>query len=293
VRVGFVGLGAMGSGIVRRLLAAGHEVTGWNRTASKAAPLVAEGMALAETARAAAAAGDVLITMLTDVKALDAVADEIAAGLDDDAVWLDMSTISPEQSRALAARVPTFLDAPVSGSLTTLAQGQLSIMVAGDRDAFARLQPLLLDIGPKVTYLGAQGNALLMKMAINLSLVVQGMSFCESVAMAENAGIPRDAAVDAVLKSVIASPMLHYRAPMILEGGMPETPFADAALQQKDQQLGLALGRDLGTPLPFAALANEMLTLVRASGLGDKEWIAVYEVFRRMGGGVEAVPHDD
>jgi 3-hydroxyisobutyrate dehydrogenase-like beta-hydroxyacid dehydrogenase len=293
VRVGFIGLGAMGSGIVRRLIGAGHDVTGWNRTAEKAAPLVGEGMRLAQTARDAAAAGEVVITMLTDVRALEAVADEVAAGLGSDAVWLDMSTIAPDESRALAARVPAFLDAPVSGSLTTLAAGQLSIMVAGDRAHFDRVEPLLLDIGPKVTYLGAQGNALLMKMAINLSLVVQGMSFCESLAMAENAGIPREAAVDAVLKSVIASPMLQYRAPMILEGGMPQTPFANAALQQKDQQLGLKLGRELGTPLPFASLANEMLTLVRAAGLGEQEWIAVYEVFRRLGGGVEPVPDDD
>lgn len=293
MRVGFIGLGAMGSGIVRRLLGAGHEVTGWNRTPEKAAPLVAEGMQLAATVREAAAAGEVVVTMLTDVRALESVADEIAAGLGDDAVWVDMSTIAPDESRALAARVPAFLDAPVSGSLTTLAAGQLSIMVAGDRAQFERVEPLLRDVGPKVTYLGAQGNALLMKMAINLSLVVQGMSFCESLAMAENAGIPREAAVDAVLKSVIASPMLQYRAPMILEGGMPETPFADAALQQKDQQLGLRLGRELGTPLPFASLANEMLTLVRAAGLGEQEWIAVYEVFRRLGGGGAAVPHDD
>ena len=293
MRVGFIGLGAMGGGIVRRLIAAGHDVTGWNRTAEKAAPLVAEGMRLAQTARDAAAAGEVVITMLTDVRALEAVADEVAAGLGGDAVWLDMSTIAPDESRALGARVPAFLDAPVSGSLTTLAAGQLSIMVGGDRAHFDRVEPLLLDIGPKVTYLGAQGNALLMKMAINLSLVVQGMSFCESLAMAENAGIPREAAVDAVLKSVIASPMLQYRAPMILDGGMPQTPFANAALQQKDQQLGLKLGRELGTPLPFASLANEMLTLVRAAGLGEQEWIAVYDVFRRLGGGVEAVPHDD
>jgi len=284
MRVGFIGLGAMGSGIVRRLLAAGHEVTGWNRTPAKAASLVEEGMQLAATPRDAAAGGEVVLTMLTDVRALEAVADEVAAGLRADAVWADMSTIAPDESRALAARVPAFLDAPVSGSLTTLAQGQLSIMVGGERRHFERVEPLLLDIGAKVTYLGAQGNALVMKMAINLSLVVQGMSFCESVALAENAGIPREAAVDAVLKSVIASPMLQYRGPMILEGGRPETPFADAALQQKDQQLGLALGRELGAPLPFASLANEFLTVCRAAGLGDQEWIAVYDVFRRMGG---------
>jgi 3-hydroxyisobutyrate dehydrogenase-like beta-hydroxyacid dehydrogenase len=285
VRVGFIGLGAMGSGIVRRLLAAQHEVTGWNRTPERASPLVGEGMRLAQTPGAAAAAGEVVLTMLTDASALEAVADEVESGLQANAIWADMSTIAPDESRALAARVPAFLDAPVSGSLTTLAAGQLSIMVGGDRAHFDRIEPLLLDIGPKVTYLGAQGNALLMKMAINLSLVVQGMSFCESLAMAENAGIPREAAVDAVLKSVIASPMLQYRAPMILEGGMPETPFANAALQQKDQQLGLRLGRELGTPLPFASLANEMLTLVRAAGLGEQEWIAVYDVFRRLGGG--------
>ena len=284
MRVGFIGLGAMGSGIVRRLCGAGHQVTGWNRTRARADALVVDGMLVAESPRAAAAAGDVVITMLTDAKALDAVAGEIVEGLQDGAVWVDMSTIAPHESRALAARVPFFLDAPVSGALTTLAQGQLSIMVGGDRDAFARVEPLLLDIGPKVTYLGAQGNALLMKMAINLSLVVQGMSFCESVAMAENAGIPRAAAVDAVLKSVIASPMLQYRGPMILEGQMPKKPFADVPLQQKDQRLGLALGRELGTPLPFASLANEFLTVCRAAGLGDQEWIAVYEVFRRMGG---------
>jgi 3-hydroxyisobutyrate dehydrogenase-like beta-hydroxyacid dehydrogenase len=285
VRVGFIGLGAMGGGIVRRLLAAGHDVTGWNRTPAKAASLAEEGMWVAATPRAAAAGGSVVLTMLTDVRALEAVVDEIVGGLDADAIWVDLSTIGPDESRALAARVPAFLDAPVSGSLTTLAAGQLSIMVGGERAHFDRVEPLLLDIGPKVTYLGAQGNALLMKMAINLSLVVQGMSFCESVAMAENAGIAREAAVDAVLKSVIASPMLQYRAPMILEGGMPETPFANAALQQKDQQLGLRLGRELGAPLPLASLANEMLTLVRAAGLGEQEWIAAYDVFRRMGGG--------
>ena len=194
MRVGFIGLGAMGSGIVRRLLAAGHEVTGWNRTPAKAASLVEEGMQLAATPRDAAAGGEVVLTMLTDVRALEAVADEVAAGLRADAVWADMSTIAPDESRALAARVPAFLDAPVSGSLTTLAQGQLSIMVGGERRHFERVEPLLLDIGAKVTYLGAQGNALVMKMAINLSLVVQGMSFCESVAMAENAGITREAA---------------------------------------------------------------------------------------------------
>jgi len=285
--VGFVGLGAMGSGVVRRLLAVGHDVAGWNRTKERAEPLLAEGMRWAGSPREAASAGEVVFTMLTDAAALEAVADEIVAGLRSGSAWVDLSTIAPGESRALATRVPAgaaFLDAPVSGSPTTLAEGQLSIMVGGEREAFEWVEPLLLAIGPKVTYLGPHGSGLMMKLAINVSLVVQGMSFCESVAMAEKAGIDREAAVDAVLKSVIASPMLAYRGPMILEGRMPEIPFADAGLQQKDQELGLRLARELGGPLPFASLANTFLTACRAAGVGGKEWIAVYDVFRGLGG---------
>ena len=284
--IGFVGLGTMGSGVASRLLDAGYAVTGWNRTRAKAEPLLARGMAWAETPRDAAAEADVVLSMLTDATAVEACAlgaDGIAAGLRADAVYADMSTIAPDESRAIAARVGRMLDAPVSGSIATLEQGQLSIMIGGDRDAFERVEPVLRAIGPKVTYVGAQGSALLMKMAINVSLVVQGMSFCESVALAEKAGIEREAAVAAVLNSVIASPMLAYRGPMILEGRMPDTPFANVALQQKDQLLGLRLAQELGTALPFAALANEFLTACRAAGLADKEWIAVYDVFRRLG----------
>ncbi len=288
VDVGFAGLGAMGGGIARRLLEAGYPLSGWNRTKEKAAPLLEAGMGWAESPHELAAGADVVFTMLTDADALRAVAGELVGGLRPGTVWADLSTIAPAESRALAALVePTgasFLDTPVSGSPATVAAGQLAIMVGGDREAFERVRPVLEAIGPKVTYLGPNGSALLMKMAINVSLVVQGMSFCESVAMAEKAGIAREAAVDAVLKSVIASPMLAYRGPMILEGRMPATPFADVALQQKDQELGLALARELGTTLPFAALANEFLTACRAAGLAEKEWIAVYEVFRSLGG---------
>jgi 3-hydroxyisobutyrate dehydrogenase-like beta-hydroxyacid dehydrogenase len=290
-RVGFAGLGAMGSGVVGRLLDAGFPVAVWNRTPEKAEPLLARGATWAASPRELAAGADVVFTMLTAAKAIDAVAggeDGLLAGLGAGKAWLDLSTIAPDESRALAERAAAtgavFLDSPVSGSVATLEAGQMSVMVGGDRATFDRVRPILASIGPKVTYLGPNGSALLMKMAINVSLVVQGMSFCESVAMAEKAGIDREAAVDAVLKSVIASPMLAYRGPMILDGKMPETPFADVALQQKDQQLGLRLARELGTPLPFATLADQFLTATEAAGLGDKEWIAAYEVFRRLGG---------
>jgi 3-hydroxyisobutyrate dehydrogenase-like beta-hydroxyacid dehydrogenase len=286
--IGFVGLGLMGQGIVRRLLAAGRDVVGWNRTRARAEELAAEGLRVAGSPAELASEVDAVFSMLTNAAAVEAVVRDALPGLSAGTTWLDLSTIAPDESRAIAALVePTgavFLDAPVSGSPATVEAGQLSIMVGGDRAAFEAVEPILYELGPKVSYLGPQGSALVMKFAINLSLVVQGMSFCESVAMAEKAGIAREAAVDAVLKSVIASPMLGYRGPMILEGRMPDTPFADVPLQQKDQELGLRLARELGTPLPFATLANQFLTATAAAGLGEKEWIAAYSVFRALGG---------
>ncbi len=291
MKVGFLGLGAMGSGIVERLLEAGHEVTGWNRTKAKAEPLIRRGMAWADTPREVAAASDVVFSMLTDTRAVEAVLegpDGIVAGLRPGTVYADMSTIAPAQSRELAARVSetgaTMLDAPVSGSPATLAEGRLAVMVGGDEEAFERVKPVLLDIGPKVTRMGGNGQALLMKLGINLALVAQVVSFCEAVALAEKGGIAREVAVDAMLKSVVASPVLGYRGPFILEGRMPEVAWADVHLQQKDMLLSLELARELGVAAPLGAAANEMLNAVRALDLADKDFAVVYEVYRRLGG---------
>lgn len=289
VRIGFVGLGAMGSGIVRRLMDAGHDVTGWNRTRSKADGLVGAGMRWADSPRIAADGAEVVFSIVTDAAAMEAVLagpDGVLAGLAPGAVLADMSTIHPDQSRAFAKRVAgtgaTMLDTPVSGSVATLEAGEVSIMVGGDREAFERTHPILLDIGPKVTHVGDNGQALVLKLAINLSLVVQVLSFCESVAMAEKAGVDRERAVDAILKSVIASPVIGYRAPLILRP--MDVTFADVDLQQKDQTNGLALARALGAAMPFAALGNEFLTATRAAGLGDRDFVAGYEIFRSLGG---------
>jgi len=291
MNIGFVGLGAMGAGIVRRLLAAGRPVTGWNRTKAKAEPLLAAGMEWADSPRELASVSDVVCTMLTDAAAVEAVVlgDEgILSGLGPGSFYVDMSTISPERSRALAEAVSaagsTMLDAPVSGSMATLERGELSIMVGGDGSSFEKVRPVLLDMGSKITHVGENGQALVLKLAINLSLVVQIISFCESIAFAEKSGIARETAVDAVLKSVIASPVVAYRAPLILEGNMDEAVFADVELQQKDQLLGLALARELESPMPLAALANEWLTATRAAGLNDRDFVAVHQVFRALGG---------
>jgi 3-hydroxyisobutyrate dehydrogenase-like beta-hydroxyacid dehydrogenase len=291
VNVGFIGLGAMGAGIVPRLMAAGHSVTGWNRNRDKAEPLIKSGMRFADSPRAVAAASEIVLSIVTDAAAVRAVAlgdDGVIAGLKPGGVYADMSTISPDASRAIAAEFArkglTMLDAPISGSPVTLAQGNASIMVGGDDAAFERVKPVLLAIGPKVTRIGASGLAVQMKIAVNLLLMVEVIAFGEAVALAEKGGVARDVAVDAILKSVAASPVLGYRGPFILEGKMPAVPLADVTLQQKDMLLALELGRKLGSPVPLAAAANEMMNACRGLGIDHRDFVTAHEVYRRLGG---------
>jgi 3-hydroxyisobutyrate dehydrogenase-like beta-hydroxyacid dehydrogenase len=291
MKIGFIGLGDMGMGIVPRLLAGGHSVTGWNRTKSKAEPLLKLGMGWADSPREAAARSEIVLSIVTDAPAVEAVAlgsSGVIAGLKKGGVYLDMSTIAPDASRAVAAGFAkaglTMLDAPISGSTVTLAEGKASIMVGGDRSAFERVQPVLLAIGPKVTYIGGSGMAVQMKLAVNLVLMVEVIAFCEGVALAEKGGVGREVAVDAMLKSVVASPVLGYRGPFILEGKMPAQPLADVTLQQKDMTLVLELGRKMGVPVPLAAAANEMMNTCRGLGLGHHDFVIAHEAYRRLGG---------
>lgn len=281
----------MGGGIVRRLLAKGYQVTGWNRTAAKAQSLAGEGMDVAGSPREVAERSDVVFSIVTDAAAVRAVAlgpEGIVAGLAEEGIYLDMSTIAPEASRAIAAAFAeagrTMLDAPISGSPVTLNQGAASLMVGGDREAYERVRPVLLDIGAKATYLGSNGLAVQMKLAINLVLMVEVIAFGEAIALAEKGGVQRDVAVEALLNSVAASPVLGYRGPFILEGKMPETPLADVNLQQKDMLLVLEQGRKLGSPVPLAAAANEMMNACRGLGIDHRDFVTAHEVYRLLGG---------
>jgi 3-hydroxyisobutyrate dehydrogenase-like beta-hydroxyacid dehydrogenase len=291
MNLGFVGLGAMGAGIVPRLMAAGHKVTGFNRDHEKAKPLIEGGMHFAASPRAVAAVSEVVFSIVTDAAAVRAVAlgeDGVISGLRRGGIYVDMSTIAPDSSRAIAAafaeRGIAMLDAPISGSPVTLAQGSASLMVGGDKEAFERVAPLLRAIGPKVTYIGASGLAVQMKIAVNLLLMVEVIAFGEAVALAEKGGVAREVAVDAILKSVAASPVLGYRGPFILEGMMPAVPLADVTLQQKDMLLALDLGRKLGSPVPLAAAANEMMNACRGLGIDHRDFVTAHEVYRRLGG---------
>jgi len=291
MNIGFIGLGAMGAGIVPRLMAAGHTVTGFNRSKDKAAELIKSGMRWADSPRELAAASEVVFSIVTDAAAVRAVAlgeDGVIAGLRPGSVYVDMSTIAPDSSRAVSAEFAKkglpMLDAPISGSPVTLAQGNAALMVAGDRAAFEKVEPVLRAIGPKVTYIGTSGLAVQMKIAVNLLLMVEVIAFGEAVALAEKGGVKREIAVDAVLKSVAASPVLGYRGPFILEGKMPAVPLADVTLQQKDMLLALELGRKLGSPVPLAAAANEMMNACRGLGIDHRDFVTAHEVYRRLGG---------
>jgi 3-hydroxyisobutyrate dehydrogenase-like beta-hydroxyacid dehydrogenase len=291
MNVGFIGLGAMGQVIVPRLLAAGHRVTGWNRSRERAAPLVKLGMRLAESPTEVAAASEVTFSIVTDGAAVKTVAlgeHGVLAGMQNGSIYVDMGTIAPDVTREVAAQFAArgfvMLDAPLSGSPVTVEQGNASLMIGGDKAAFERVEPVLRAIGPKVTYIGASGQAVTMKLAVNLLLMVEVIAFGEAVALAEKGGVARDIALDAVLKSVTAAPVLGYRGPFILEGKMPKVPLADVTLQQKDMLLVLEMARKFGSPVPLAAAANEMMNACRGLGLDRNDFVVAHEVYRRLGG---------
>lgn len=291
MNLGFVGLGAMGQLIVPRLMDAGHRVTGWNRSRDKAEPLVKAGMLWADTPRAVAAQSDIVFSIVTDANAVEAVAlgpDGIVSGLRPGCIYIDMSTIEPDRSRAIAAQFAKagsiMLDGPLSGSPVTVKAGNASVMIGGDQAAFERAKPVLLAIGPKVTRIGGNGLACQMKIAVNLLLMVEVICFGEAVALAEKGGVERAAAVDAILKSVAASPVLGYRGPFIIEGNMPKVPLADVDLQQKDMKLALNLGKQLGSPTPLAEVANRMMDACREHGLAHNDFVVAHQVYRRLGG---------
>jgi 3-hydroxyisobutyrate dehydrogenase-like beta-hydroxyacid dehydrogenase len=289
-QLGYVGLGTMGGRVALRLLKAGHRVRGYNRTAGRARWLVDQGLELCMTPREVAEASEITFTMVTSTSALKAVIegeDGILAGLGPGKVYCDMSTCSPAFSRELSKRVrdagAEMMDVPVSGSVSTLEEGRLSLMAGGARETFDRILPVLRDIGPTVNYVGPNGQAVLMKIAINLQLAVQMVAFSEGVLLAERGGVAREIAVEVMLNSVIASPMVKYRGPFVLD--MPEEAWFDVNMMQKDMLLAIELGRDSNVPLPTSVVVNELLTSARALGLEKRDFAVLFNALEAMAGG--------
>jgi len=288
-KLGFVGLGVMGSEMVLRLLEKGHAVTGYNRTRSKAERLIAKGMKWVASPREVAASSDFTFSMVTNSAALEAIiegSDGILAGITAAKVLIDMSTVSPAFSRSVSEKIRAkgaeMVDAPVSGSVITLQEGKLSVMVGGRKETYDRVVTLLHDIGPKVTYVGDSGLALVMKIACNLSLAVQMLAFSEGILLAEKSGISREVAVEVLTNSAIASPMVKYRGPFVLK--LPAEAWFNVNMMQKDMLLALELGRSLDVPLPTTAITNEFLTSARGMGLTEKDFAVVFDVLATMSG---------
>jgi 3-hydroxyisobutyrate dehydrogenase len=287
-KIGFIGLGTMGAHMVDRLLTKGHSVAGYNRTRSKAQWLIDKGMQWADSPRAVTASADFTFAMVTNSDALQAIAegpDGLLGGLSAGKIFIDMSTVSPAASRAVAEQVRSrgadMVDAPVSGSVLTLQQGKLSVMVGGRQETFEKVKPILLDLGPKVTHVG-NGLALSMKIAINLNLAVQMLAFSEGVLLAEQSGISREVAVDVLSHSAIASPMIQYRGPFILQ--QPDQAWFDVNMMQKDMLLAMDMGRQLKVPLPTTAISNEFLTAARGMGWEGHDFACVFDVLAAMSG---------
>jgi 3-hydroxyisobutyrate dehydrogenase-like beta-hydroxyacid dehydrogenase len=291
--LGFVGLGLMGSRIVKRLLEAGHQVSGYNRTRAKAESLIQAGMQWKDKPREVAETADITFSMVMDTVALSSVAegpDGILAGLSAGKIYVDMSTVSPRLIRDLAERVAAagaqMLEAPVSGSVPAAESGTLIIYVGGESDALEKVRPLFEQLSQKIIYVGTNGQAVSMKIAINLNLPAQLIPLFEAVLLAERSGIPRAAALDGLLNSVAASTAMKYRAPFILK--MPEEVWFSAAMMQKDIRLALELGEELGMTLRTAELVNEMLKKAEELGWGDEDFAVLFKVVEKMSAKSEA-----
>jgi 3-hydroxyisobutyrate dehydrogenase-like beta-hydroxyacid dehydrogenase len=281
--IGFIGLGAMGSRIAGRLLDAGHQVYGTNRTRSKAQPLIERGLQWRATPRDVAHTSEVIISMVSDDAALEAVAsgpDGILAGLQGGKLYIDMSTVSPRSSRHVAARVSALgahmLDAPVSGSIPQAESGTLAIFVGGEEAAFAGVEQLLRDLGQAVTHVGTNGQGLLLKLAVNISLAVQTLAFSEGLLLAERGGIDPRVAAEAMSTSSIASPMLKARIPLLLD--LPKQAWFDVTLMEKDIHLARDAADELSSPLPSAAVADQVLTRASELGYAHRDLAALHEV---------------
>jgi 3-hydroxyisobutyrate dehydrogenase-like beta-hydroxyacid dehydrogenase len=287
--LGFVGLGVMGGEMVKRLISKGHTVTGYNRTKSKAEWLIKAGMKWADSPRAVATSADIVFSVVSNSAALEAIVEGpegILAGLRSGKIYADISTVSPDYSRVVAEKVRAkgadMLDSPVSGSVITLQEGKLSVMVGGRKETFEKVKPILLDIGAKVTHVGGNGQALVLKIAANLSLAVQMLSFSEGVLLAEKSGISREIAVDVLTNSAIASPMVKYRGPFVIK--LPDEAWFNVNMMQKDMLLALELGRKLDVPMPSTAVANEVLTAARGIGLEKEDFAVVFDVLAQLCG---------
>jgi 3-hydroxyisobutyrate dehydrogenase-like beta-hydroxyacid dehydrogenase len=286
--IGFIGLGKMGGNMAARYLAAGYTVYGQARNRDRAQWLIDEGLRWVDTPRKLAQLAEIVFTSLPNDDVVESVAagsEGIVAGLGEGKVWADLSTISPRVSRQLAERVreqaggSVMLDAPVSGSVPQVNTGTLTIMVGGDQDAYTRIEPVLRVLGTPV-HIGDNGQGLVLKLAVNISLAVQMLAFSEGLLLAEQDGIDPHLAAKVMTDSAIGSPMLKARVPLVLD--RPNETWFDIGLMHKDIRLARQAGSELATTLPSAAVADEILSKAEELGYAHRDLAAVHQVLAQL-----------
>jgi 3-hydroxyisobutyrate dehydrogenase-like beta-hydroxyacid dehydrogenase len=284
--IGFVGLGHMGGNMAARFLAADYPVCGEARNRASAQWVIDQGLTWLDTPREVAEKSDFVFTSLPDDDVVKSVAsgdDGILAGLGAGKVWVDVSTISPRASREVAEQVrgtgAAMLDAPVSGSVPQVKSGTLTIMVGGDEAAYERVESALRVLGTP-TRIGDNGQGLVLKLAINISLGVQMLAFSEGLLLAQRDGVDPHLAAKVMTESPIGSPMLKARVPLVLDKH-DETWFSIAFLH-KDIRLALATAREQKVPLPSAGTADEVLTEASKFGDDDRDIAAIFEVLGQI-----------
>ncbi len=285
-RVGFIGLGLMGRPMAANLLKAGYELTVWNRTASRADTLVAQGAKRAASPRDVAAASDVMFTIVSDPPALESVLwgdAGVFAGLRRGSVLVESSTVTPDLEKRAAAAAASkgaeFLEAPVTGGTWGAEKGELVFMVGGETETLERAQPVMKAMGTRFFHLGPVGAGQTVKLAMNLLLAVQVEAFAEALALVTRAGIDGQKLVEVMQSSMGHSALLDIKAPMMLKGEYK--PSFPLRLMHKDMSLALDLGNQLGVPLPAAAATREILSATKGEAKEDVDFASIAGFWRK------------
>lgn len=282
-KYGFLGLGIMGSAMAANLVKAGYDVTVWNRTPAKCAPLLALGAKQGGSPREVAVDCDITFAMLADPAAAeevffgpDGVRDGLAAGRS----YIDMSTVADTTACAIAQAVAAaggrFLEAPVSGTKKPAEDGTLIILAAGDQNLYEEAAAPFDRMGKKHLFLGAAGQGARMKLVVNMIMGGMMTAFCEGLALGRKGGLDGSQILEVLDAGALANPMFRGKGGMLLQGEFP-TSFPLKHMQ-KDLRLAVALGDDLGQSLPCAAAANETFKRARAAGSSDEDFAAVFRV---------------
>ncbi len=288
-RIGLIGLGLMGRPMGMNLLKAGHPLTVWNRTASRADELVAAGAILAKSPKEAAAAADVLLTMVSDPPALESVlwgADGkdggALAALKSGSIYIDSSTVSPNLARKIAAacaeRGVRFLDAPVTGGDWGAKKGELVFMIGGDAETLKAVEPIIAVMGKKWFHLGPNGAGQTIKLAMNLILALQVDALAEALALVTRAGLKGENLVEVMQSSMARSGVLDVKAPNLLKGEY--APSFPLRLMHKDLSLALDLANQIGVALPATAAARETYNYVMGATKEDLDYSAVMKFWK-------------